>query len=575
MQRFILLLVQLLFAFHTAFAACDAPTKLTADAGANVAVLSWKAGSELLKFGLEYRVQSAATWTAAASVTASPFKLTGLESCTTYEFRVRGGCASGESAWSEIATFKTTGCGSTSACIAPKSLNASPSGTEAKLSWSSSATAFVLEYREVGTTTYKEITDITTTNYLLTGLVECKEYVFRVKAVCSPTVSSSFSELKTFKTSGCGTSSGECKTPKLSEVVASDSEAKVLWTSTATEFVVEFQEAGTGIWKVITGVTATNYVLTGLTPCKVYLVRVKAMCSATSMSGYSTKSFKTTGCNNPSGGECKKPKKLSIEVTKDGAIIKWDSVGTEYVIEYKEALTSVTTWKTASVNGLTYTITGLEPCKEYIVRIKNVCSATSMSGYISKTFKTLGCIEPCKVPKITKVSEQTINSIQVDWSKTSTIGYNLQYKEALAANATWTLINDLKTTSYVIKGLTACTNYLIQVQTICADGTFSNWSEPVLGKTKCVKGLNSDFVLFPNPSGNNPLSIHYTLEEASDVTIELVNAQGQLLSTILSGNFAAGNYDERIEASEQLPSGIYFVVFRSNENTQVQRWIKN
>ncbi len=95
----------------------DAPTVTTAKTQGALDV-SWKApnsnGSNILDYGLRYRVQGSADWTVKAAVTGTSTTLSGLPASRRYEVQVRARNANGSSDWSK------SGVGTTAAApVAP------------------------------------------------------------------------------------------------------------------------------------------------------------------------------------------------------------------------------------------------------------------------------------------------------------------------------------------------------------------------------------------------------------------------------------------------------------------------
>lgn len=93
--------------------ACNTPGGLAAsNITATSATVSWSPVSNVLNYTLEYKLNTATTWTS-QTVTTTSINLTGLTSGTTYNTRVRSNCSSGSSSFSAIVNFTTT---STSNC---------------------------------------------------------------------------------------------------------------------------------------------------------------------------------------------------------------------------------------------------------------------------------------------------------------------------------------------------------------------------------------------------------------------------------------------------------------------------
>lgn len=87
---------------------CNAPTGLTSSSiTASTATVSWSAVSGASNYTVEYKLNSASTWTtAAASTTSLSINLTGLTANSLYDWRVRSNCSGGSSSFAQ-AQFTT------------------------------------------------------------------------------------------------------------------------------------------------------------------------------------------------------------------------------------------------------------------------------------------------------------------------------------------------------------------------------------------------------------------------------------------------------------------------------------
>ena len=74
---------------------------------------------------------------------------------------------------------------------------------------------------------------------------------------------------------------------------------------------------------------------------------------------------------------------------------------------------------------------------------------------------------------------------------------------------------------------------------------------------------------YPNPF--NPVTtMDFTIPEAGNVSVQVYNLKGQVVSTLLSGHQMADTYNLTWDAS-QTPSGIYFIKAESAEYIQTQK----
>jgi trimeric autotransporter adhesin len=570
---------------------CAKPLDVIAVPAPHSAAITWV--STATNFVVEYAslpTSSTSAWTVVNNVTTPTYTITSLDSCKEYVVRIKAICSPNSiSDYSVVKTFKTTGCPVTPpVCAKPLDVIAVPAPHSAVVTWVSTATNFVVEYAALptsSTSAWTVVNNVTTPIYTINGLDSCREYAVRIKAICSPLSISDYSLVKIFKTTGCPVTPPVCAKPLDVIAVPAPHSAVVTWVSTATNFVVEYAAlptSSTSAWTVVNNVTTPIYTINGLDSCREYAVRIKAICSPNSISDYSVvKTFKTTGCPvTPT--VCAKPVDVITVPTTNTAVITWISTATNFVVEYMPLPTSTTsTWTVINnVTTPTYTLTGLTTCKEYAVRIKAICSPTNMSDYsVVKTFKTLGCPIPCPVPVQLTATNITTSGAVLNWANVASV-YNLRYRLAGPVTNPWTLINNLTTSTKTLTGLLNCREYLFQVQSVCANSpagtpsSISAWSVTKSFKTNCVIITPGTLGIYPNP-GREAMEVSYNLKEEATIRIELVNLQGQIMRTLVSGTFGAGTYSERIENLEGITSGMYFVVLRnSNGEIVTQRWVK-
>ena len=88
--------------------ACLTPSGLTSSPSANSVVLSWS-NTGAVSYNLQYKLSTSSNWITLVSV-SNPYTLSGLTSCSTYQFQVQGDCGSSTSLYSSPSSFSTTGC---------------------------------------------------------------------------------------------------------------------------------------------------------------------------------------------------------------------------------------------------------------------------------------------------------------------------------------------------------------------------------------------------------------------------------------------------------------------------------
>ncbi len=158
--------------------------------------------SNNIDYTIQYRPVGTTNWQTSTSTSASnSVNLTGLSSCTAYEVAVQANCLSSNTS----SNTATTSVYVPLTTATPTGLTATPSAStgDIELNWSGTATGvtYIVEYREVGASTWQSATT-TTTNYSLPELEGCSEYEVQVFAACDAngTGATPYSNIASFST---------------------------------------------------------------------------------------------------------------------------------------------------------------------------------------------------------------------------------------------------------------------------------------------------------------------------------------------------------------------------------------
>lgn len=103
---------------------------------------------------------------------------------------------------------------------------------------------------------------------------------------------------------------------------------------------------------------------------------------------------------------------------------------------------------------------------------------------------------------------------------------------------------------------------------------FERVSFPIVGIGDRPANVVDRFTLsqnYPNPF-NPSTRIDYTLQQASDITLEVYNLSGQKVATLEKGRKAAGEYTATFDAAG-LPSGIYFYTLKSGNTSLTKKMV--
>ena len=181
---------------------CNAPTGLsTSPITASSATATWAPVSGAVSYNLDYKLASSPDWVTIANATTSlQWTIGGLVASTSYDWRVRANCTSGNSSYTQT-QFTSQAIGS---CSAPGGLYASPASSTATLYWNSvsGALVYTVQYKPTSSGTWIVATSATYgTSVNLYSLSAATTYDWRVYTNCSLSEASGYSNAQ-FTTSG-------------------------------------------------------------------------------------------------------------------------------------------------------------------------------------------------------------------------------------------------------------------------------------------------------------------------------------------------------------------------------------
>jgi hypothetical protein len=178
--------------------ACNAPISLNIGSITNnSATADWSAVANATEYTFEYKLSTSSTWTT-QNVNFTFTTLSGLNSSSTYNARVKASCSSGASPYSAIVNFTTA---APLPCTAPTGLAVSGvSSTGANANWNAvaGASSYDFEYKLNSSSTWT-VLNVSSPPVSLTGLTASSAYNMRVKTICSSN-SSSYSAIVNFTT---------------------------------------------------------------------------------------------------------------------------------------------------------------------------------------------------------------------------------------------------------------------------------------------------------------------------------------------------------------------------------------
>ncbi len=190
---------------------------------------------------------------------------------------------------------------------------------------------------------------------------------------------------------GCPT----CPTVAMLQVAATtETSATLTWNSlNAPQSLLRWRLLGSTTWNE-TGVQTSPFMLTGLTLCNQYEVEVSNQCNQ-EITAATNLIFGTKGC-------CVAPENVIFDnITEHEATIHWqcDDAGNNIVIEMVTvAPFSSTNLATLSYSTQSWTLTGLETCKNYYIRVGTTCSNGTVMYSSLFQLTTSGCGDCTDIP---------------------------------------------------------------------------------------------------------------------------------------------------------------------------------
>lgn len=169
-------------------------------------------------------------------------------------------------------------------------------------------------------------------------------------------------------------------------------------------------------------------------------------------------------------GPCPKPAGIKAEdITDVNANILWAITDSVQTVNFRWRAVGSPDWIEVADVTSPQALTELAACTEYEVQLEAICADT-MSGYSnSYVFATDGC---CVAPDDLEILEVTDETVSLSWSSILAANqYSLQYKPT--TNNNWITIEQESMENpnqILIEDLIECTNYEMQIQSVCDTG---------------------------------------------------------------------------------------------------------
>lgn len=236
---------------------------------------------------------------------------------------------------------------------------------------------------------------------------------------------------------------------------------------------------------------------------------------------------------------CYPPYSIVIDgITDYTATIEWLTGLTTSSVDIRYRAIGAPNWISMSNVTDPFQFSNLQPCTNYEFQLASKCGPLTSDYSLSYEFQTSGC---CTPPSMFNTSSINENQIVLEWDEVSAASiYRIRYRELNSGS--WNIFYQSGLTT-IIPGLTSCTTYEFQIQSIC-NGQYSNFSTSLivttLGCGNCIElpycqmsAGNVSFIWLKKVSlanldytsgiGNNGYSNH------TDQSAELIQGQSYVI----------------------------------------------
>lgn len=357
---------------------CAAPTGLNASAlTASSATLAWTAVSSASSYNLRYKLTSSSTWTTVNGLTTTSYNVSGLATCSAYEWQVQSVCdASNSSVFSASNNFSTTGCVATYC--------ASSGGT---------ADEFI--------------------NRVVVGSIN--------NTSGNNNGYANFTSLST--TVNRGASVSFTGTPGFTG--AAYAETWRIWIDYNQD--LDFDDAGELVYTSANSSAAVTGSFTIPTTATLGATRMRVSmkynAAPTACEVFQYGEVEDYTVNIAQGVSCGTPAGLAVaSITQTGAVASWVALSgaTSYSFQYKT--NAATTWTTINTSATSVTLSGLTASTTYNTRVAAVCSGTTGTYSTQVNFTTAAATVACTDNYETNNTSSQAKSISVNTNITARIG---------------------------------------------------------------------------------------------------------------------------------------------------------
>lgn len=419
-----------------------------------------------------------------------------------YHFRVRNTCTnsavSGSTSWFD---FMPGDSSEDETCPFIEDLAAdSVTSTSAVIVWSTFGNNTVYELMVRDTQGNETVIAPAAPPQFIQGLSPSTEYEVSVIAHCEDGIPS---QVNLFFTTA-GQPSDSCSVPQNLASSPQDSNAYALsWdaVSTAVSYDLQIRDLDTLPNTLVdTNITEALYLFSQMDSLEGYSFRVRALCSAESMSDWSEYFF-FPGVSDSVVVSCTTPLDLVVDtIIGNNAFLQWTATdAANYEIEIMGA-TITQTYVIRDVSGIgQFFFSGLQPQTLYECRVRPLCR--EQDGIFSPpvSFTTGDVMDIC-LPVIELNADRIDdNTAFLTWSGYDSASYEVEV-QTVDSNGTTSLLIPSAVPELIVGGLSPMLQYEFRVRSVCMDGDtsfFTHWmnfstADPQAGVCSPPEGIQLD-----------------------------------------------------------------------------------
>ncbi len=423
-------------------------------------------------YQVRYRETGLPEWTD-SDVSASPSITINTNGGSAYEFQVRVFCNEEWSAWTSTNNFTTP---ETNPCPAPTLAQTNVallSSFSVEITVSDAGnTTIELRYRQSGSTQWTSLTPSNVSAFLLENLLDNTLYEFQLRTICG-NVPGSWSETGIFTT------------PELNECPEVD--PNNITVINVSETIVQllapffpglryqwrYRLSTNADWTTLPATTASSLVLEGLLPGTDYEVQLRILCSFGNGAWSETASFTTSGqipCDPIDANDI-----LISGVTPTSASVDLSAPPADDGYRLRYRTVNASSWETLEQAQPPFTLDNLDPESTYEIQMARLCDDVWSEWSNSQSFQT-PALPTCDRPASGNIAagDITRTRIQLSYQPDSASRYQWRYRQS--GTTTWTFLERGFDPSYLLTGLTAGTQYDVQIRQECNNGLWSSWS---------------------------------------------------------------------------------------------------